>query len=344
MDSDFPVGLATQFNFTIEQPFKWNSALRVSYIWVHGSNLDQEFEYNNHPSNFVWEMLNGAATPTGSASVIGTSAANTYSTTATGPYDQTTWGGNAREQKSGWSNDNQLQVVYQKIYHSGMAWQAQYVWQKNLRVGGNWNRDGSHLPLSGLRQRRTFHLCAGCQLRAPVTPALPPHPPTGTASYGYYKALNKFENYAPDVDNGLNSTAPTQQMQFNYIYDLPFGRGKRFFGRVNKLVDELIGGYQIAGDGQLVNQNIAVNSHNWGPTASPTGPASASIHVLQTRAPVTDCTSGTCYSEYLWFNGYIPPISDAGNACPGVNRRRRSLAFRLIHPLPGTLGIIAPTP
>jgi len=316
VDSDFPVGLATQLNVTLEQPFKWNSVLRVSYNWVHGSNLDQEWEYNNHPSSFVWEVLNGAATPTGTTSVIGTSAANTYSTTATGPYDQTTWGsGSAREQKSGWSNDNQLQVVYQKIYHSGMAWQAQYVWQKNLRVGGNSNRDGSIYPYQDYANAGLATWTPVANASAPVTPALPPPPPTGTASYGYYKALNRFENYAPDVDNGLNSTAPTQHMQFNYIYDLPFGRGKRYFAGVNKLVNELIGGYQIAGDGQLVNQNIAINSQNWGPTASSTGPASASVHVYKHQHPITDCTSGTCYSEYLWFNGYISPLSNANNPC-----------------------------
>jgi Carboxypeptidase regulatory-like domain len=311
VDPDFPVDLATQFNFTIEQPFKWNSALRVSYNWVHGTNLDQEWEYNNHPSTFVWEVLNGAATPTGGASTIGT---NQYSATATGPYDQTTWGGNVREQKSGWSNDNQLQVVYQKIYHSGMAWQAQYVWQKNLRVGGNSNRDGSIYPYLdyGNAGQSTFVPVANSS--APIAPNLPPPPPAGSASYGYYRALNKFENYAEDVDNGLNSTAPPQHLQFNYIYDLPFGRGKRLFGGANKLVNEIVGGYQLAGDGQLLNQNIAINSENWGPAASG-GPAGNSIHVYKHKYPITDCTSGTCYHEYLWWNGYISPLQNANNAC-----------------------------
>jgi Carboxypeptidase regulatory-like domain len=312
VDPDFPVDLATQFNFTIEQPFKWNSALRVSYNWVHGTNLDQEWEYNNHPSTFVWEVLNGAATPSGGPTTIGT---NQYSTTATGPYDQTTWGsGSAREQKSGWSNDNQLQVVYQKIYHSGMAWQVQYVWQKNLRVGGNSNRDGSIYPYLDYANSGLSTYVPVANSSAPIAPALPPPPPSGTASYGYYRALNRFENYAVDVDNGLNSTAPPQHLQFNYIYDLPFGRGKRFLGGVNKLVDELVGGYQLAGDGQLVNQNIAINSENWGPTAA-SGAASNSIHVYKHKYPIVDCQSGTCYHEYLWWNGYIPLIANANSDC-----------------------------
>ena len=79
INPNYPVDLATNANFTIEQPLKWNSALRVSYVWSHGANLDQYFYYNNHPSSFVWEMQNGKTTPNGGASVIGTPAANTYS-------------------------------------------------------------------------------------------------------------------------------------------------------------------------------------------------------------------------------------------------------------------------
>ena len=313
VDSNYPVGLATQMNVTLEQPFKWNSALRVSYNWVHGTNLDQVYDYNNHPSTFVWQLQHGEATPTGGASTIGT---NQYSTTATGPYDQITYGGNNIEQKSGWSNDNQLQVVYQKLFHGGMAWQVQYVWQKNLRVGGNSNRDNTLYPYENYANSGLSTFVPVANSSAPITPALPPPPPSGAASYAYYRALNKFENYgAVDVDNGLNATAPTQHLQFNYIYDLPFGRGKRYFSGASKLVNEIVGGYQLAGDGQLLNQDFAINSENWGPTASSTGPSSASLHVYKHGHPIVDCTNGTCYHEYLWWNGYIAPTSNANNAC-----------------------------
>ena len=75
INPDYPVDRATNINFTIEQPTKWNSAIRISYVFSHGSRLDQYFYYNNHPSNFVWEMQNGVnAVPSGGSSVIGTSA------------------------------------------------------------------------------------------------------------------------------------------------------------------------------------------------------------------------------------------------------------------------------
>jgi hypothetical protein len=102
MDPHYAPDYATQTNITIEQPFKGNSALRVSWLYTHGSNLDQIYAYNTAPSNYVWEMQTGTTPPNGGASTIGT---NQYATTATLPYDNVTWGsGSANDQTSGWSN------------------------------------------------------------------------------------------------------------------------------------------------------------------------------------------------------------------------------------------------
>ncbi|HVU45187.1 MAG TPA: TonB-dependent receptor [Terracidiphilus sp.] len=301
---DFPVDLATNVNFTIEQPLKWNSALRVSYVWSHGTNLDQDYYYNNHPSTFVWELENGAATPTGGASVIGTPQANTYSSTATGPFDQTTWGsGGYIVMKSGWSNNNELQVNYQKLYSHGSAWQISYVWQKTLRVGGDWNRDNQIDPYLNYANTGLSSFVAVANSAAPITPALPPPPPKGAAPYAYYHALNRFENYGA-IDNG---GGPGQQVKFNYVYDLPFGRGKHFFSGANKLVDELIGGYQLAGDGNILNQWYAITATHWGPVSP--------IKVYKHSHPITDCRSGKCLKEYQWWNGYIAPTAISGNTC-----------------------------
>ncbi len=307
MNPEYPVDTASNVNFTIEQPFKWNTALRVSYVYSHGGKLDQYFNYNNHPSNFLWEMQNGKTTPNGGASVIGTSAANTYSTTALGPYDQTTWGGNSLSQKSGWSNDNQLQVSYQKLYHHGIAWQVMYDWQKNLRVGGNWSRDNQVDPYADYGQSGVSTFTAIDALSSlPITPALPPKPPTGTPTWGYYKALNQFENYGV-----VDTATPRQQLQYNYIVDLPFGRGKRWLGGVNKITNEFVGGYQISGDANLYSSAFTITATNWGPTNP--------LKTYKHGAPITDCRSGTCYNVNLWWNGYIAPSAVSGNSCPGVN-------------------------
>jgi hypothetical protein len=299
INPDFPPNYVTQTNFTIEQPMKGNSVLRLSYLYTHGTNLDQDYFYNNHPSTYVWEMQTGIVPPNGS--VIGS---NQYSATATGPYDQVTYGGgNYILQKSGWSNYNGLQANYQKLFHHGIAYQVSYVWAKAMRVGGNWDRDSEIDPYQN-------YVTSGLGVMTPylstnvIAPDLPPPPPSNAPSYAYYRALNRFANYMVDT------AIPKQHIQFNGIVELPFGQGKRFFGSVNRFVNELIGGYQIAGSGSVSSQDFAITATNWGSTNP--------IKVYKHKAPITDCRSGTCFKEYEWFNGYIAPTAISGNMCAGA--------------------------
>jgi hypothetical protein len=300
LDPDYPPNYVTQTNFTVEQPLKGNSVLRVSYLYTHGTNLDQNYLYNSHPSTYVWEVVTGTKLPTGT--VIGS---NQYAATATGPYDQTTYGGGSwLQQKSGWSNDNILQVNYQRLFHHGSAYQIMYYFEKPMRAGGNGGRDGNIYPTqnyanSGLGVVTPVATGAGIG----IAPALPPARPAGIASYASYRALDRFENYQQDT--GI----PRQHVQFNGIVDLPFGRGKRFLGNANKFMDELVGGFQLAGAGRVVSQAFAVNNGNWGPTNP--------LKVYKHGAPITDCRSGNCYKAYEWFNGYIAPTALAGNTCAG---------------------------
>lgn len=62
-DPDYPPNHVTQTNFTIEQPLPGNSALRLSYLYTHASNLDQNFDYNSHYSTYAWEVLTGTVPP-----------------------------------------------------------------------------------------------------------------------------------------------------------------------------------------------------------------------------------------------------------------------------------------
>ena len=136
LNPDYAPNFVTEVNATLEQAFKGNSALRVSWVWTHATNLDQYYYYNNHPSNYVWDLVTGTTPPGG-----------TYSSTATGPYDQTLYGTNqALDQTSGWSNDNALQASYQRLFHGGFAYEINYVWSKPFRIGGNWSRDGKLYP------------------------------------------------------------------------------------------------------------------------------------------------------------------------------------------------------
>jgi hypothetical protein len=278
----------TQTNFTIEQPVKGGSAVRLTWLWSHGTNLDHYYNYNNHPSQYVWEVNSGTALPTG-----------TYTNTATGPYNQTTYGGNTWITKDGWSNDNALQATYQRLFHHGVAYQINYVWSKPFRVGGNTFRDGQIDP------RLNYPVGSLGTTSSPfgtlVPGALPPAQPAGTAPYANFHALQVFEEYQVD------SAIPKQHITFNGIVDLPFGTGKKFLGKSNRWENEVVGGWQLAGDGNIVSQDFSITSSNYGPTNP--------LKVYKHGAHITDCRSGTCHPSYLWFNGYIAPTVNANTGC-----------------------------
>jgi hypothetical protein len=296
LDPDYAPDSVTTSNFTIEQSMKGNSALRVSWVYTRGANLDHYYYYNNHPSAYVWEMQTGTVPPTGS--VIGS---NTYAATATGPYDQTTWGSNVMDEKNGWSNYNALQVNYQRLFHNGVAYQLSSVWAKAFRMGGNWSRDSGVYPSASYVGNSGTTGIMTSPYGTVINPTLPPGRPAGVAPWQEYHALDVFEDYS------LDSAIPKLHINFNGIVDLPFGRGKRYLGTVNRLVDALVGGFQIAGSGSIVSQRFQVTATNWGPTNP--------LKVYKHRVPVTDCRSGVCNKAFQWFNGYLAPTVVSGNPC-----------------------------
>src|SRR5580658_4435043 len=109
--------------------------LRVSYLYTHGTNLNNSFYYNDHPSAYSWEIQQGAPVPSNPGSAV----SQYNGSTGQGPYDNLTYGsGSYQIQKTGWSNYNALQVNYQRLFKNGLAWQVMYVWEKNLRTGGDY--------------------------------------------------------------------------------------------------------------------------------------------------------------------------------------------------------------
>jgi hypothetical protein len=244
-------------------------------------------------------MRYGTATPTGS-----TIGLPTYAATGRNPWDQTKYNDNELISKDGWSNDNALQANYQRLYHSGMAYQITYVWSKALRMGGNTYRDNYTYSAADYSATTDSVGTMTSPFGTIVPPVLPPARPAGVPAYASWHDLNKYEY------NILDTAIPKQHITFNGIVDLPFGRGKRFFSGSNRLLDELIGGFQIAGDGSIYSSDFQVNSNNWGPTNP--------LKTYKHNAPITDCSSGVCRKAYQWFNGYISP-STINAATKGIS-------------------------
>jgi hypothetical protein len=105
-------------------------------------------------------------------------------------------------------------------------------------------------------------------------------------------ARSRFLNYARDT------VTPKHQFRWNWVADLPFGRGKKLGRNAGGFVDRLIGGWQVAGTGNLRTNYFAL----------PTGiyPSGDRIELYKDKYRVEDCRSGVCFPGYLWWNGYIP--------------------------------------
>ncbi len=232
LDAKYPPATVDEANMTVEQPLADGSVFRVTYVFTHGGNLDQNLQYNNAPSAYVWQVVNGITPPTGALAGV-----------ATRPYDKTVWGGNVVSTKSGWSNDSALQLNYQRPMRKGFGYQIFYVYSRAFRVGGNTFRDNVLYPAENYAPGV---LPAGIQTGTTIAPS---------------RELNRYQNYH------IDTAIPVHRINYNGIVDLPVGKGKRFMSNSNKFLNALVGGYQLAFTGQVVSQGFQVGAGNWGATS-----------------------------------------------------------------------------
>ena len=103
----------------------------------------------------------------------------------------------------------------------------------------------------------------------------------------------------------VDTNTPPQHLQFNFLIDFPFGRGKRWLGKCQQAF-ERSGGRLAAWPARedFTVTDFAITNTNWGPTHP--------LKKYKKSVPITDCISGTCLKEYEWFNGYIAPTAIAG--------------------------------
>jgi hypothetical protein len=188
-----------------------------------------------------------------------------FANVARRPYDREIFSTIREFRKSGWSNNNSFVAEVQHRYSKGYAFQAFYVMSNAMRVAGNgWADD---------------------VLTAPNV-YLPGSVPEDD------QARNRLLYYRRDTD------IPKHRVNWNWIVDLPVGRGKPLARNSRGLLNHLIGGWQIAGSGQFVSRYFQLPSNMWG--------AVENVEVYGKQYPIQDCRSGVCYDGYLYYNGYIP--------------------------------------
>lgn len=121
--------------------------------------------------------------------------------------------------------------------------------------------------------------------------------------------LDRLTNYA------RNTTFPHHQVTWNWVAQIPVGRGKKFLGNAKPWLDYLVGGWQISGLGKWQTTWWAMQSSQF-PTGAP-------LKIYGHSVQVQDCRSGSCLSAYLYSNsGWINPAQvnshNAAGACTGI--------------------------
>ena len=198
-----------------------------------------------------------------------------YSGVATRPYDQSAYASVRLLQKTGLINSQQFTAQVERRFTKGLGFQAFYTLTNTMRLAGNSFRDGVYQPPS-----------------AYLPGALPSTD---------FDAINRFENYARDT------SVPQHRVRWNWLYDVPFGRGQRFGGRIPKALDVVLGNWHFSGSGTIVSSWFALPTDNWGYLGK--------VEVYGKKYKILDCrgtpANGTkvsderCTEGYLYFNGYI---------------------------------------
>ncbi len=197
-----------------------------------------------------------------------------YSSVYNRPYDQNAYTSVRLLAKTGMINTETFTLEMERRFSKGIGFQAFYTITNSLRLAGNSFRDGVG------------------QVPAAYLPGAVPQDP---------EERNRFLNYTRD--GGI----PQHRWRWNFSYDAPFGRGRRFARDAGSLVNAVIGGWRLAGSGTVVSSWWTAPTNNWGPIGN--------LEVYRTKYPILDCraTSPTatnpaderCYQGYLYFNGYI---------------------------------------
>ncbi|MEK7404131.1 MAG: TonB-dependent receptor [Acidobacteriota bacterium] len=187
--------------------------------------------------------------------------------TATRPYPNLPFGNIQEYRKDGWGNSNGAQVTLERRYAKGIGFQVFYVLMNVNRAAANgWNSDS---------------------MVSPVTSFLP-----GAIPADHQERL-RLLLYKRDT------TVPKHEIRWNWVADLPFGKGKPLAGSANSFLNAVIGGWQIAGMGRWRSNYFTLPSSGIWPTGTP-------VEYYGHKYPIEDCRSGICRPGYLMWNGYIP--------------------------------------
>jgi hypothetical protein len=192
-----------------------------------------------------------------------TGTAANVATRAANPYP---YGDTKEYGKNGWGWSNGIQAEIQRRFSKGLGFQVMYTLMNTIKAAAHgWNAD------SGVNAASVF---------------LPGSVPTD------------LQERIDFLLKTRDTSVPQHEIRWNWIAELPFGKGKPVFRSANRYLNAVVGGWQVTGMGRWKTNYFLLPIDGW-PTGTP-------VEYYGHKYPIEDCRSGTCRPGYLLFNGYIP--------------------------------------
>lgn len=253
---------AQAWTFTVEREVMRNTAARISYIGNHGSGLEQRWRWNDPVGLYNYQAQTGLQAST-----------NTDLRRANPNWSSGCC--NSPVRHNGYSNSHSLQTELERRYSNGLAFQWFYTFSRSLTTSdtGGFNFGSSGINTSG----------SGSAFAVPENILLFGNP-------------NLTEDQRLRLGYANSDSVPAHHMKWNGIYDLPFGKGKKWGSNVGRGLNHLIGGWQVAFIGDW-------RSGNWlsvAPTLFMFGDPT-----LSKDQRLTMNIFGK--PQQLWFRGYFDP-------------------------------------
>ncbi|MFZ5928377.1 MAG: carboxypeptidase regulatory-like domain-containing protein [Acidobacteriota bacterium] len=204
-------GRAQTWHFTIEREVFKMTSVRLSYIGNHSSGMEQKFSVNSREAEFNYVSRTKQAPPS-NRDLLRLNK---------------DWNFNNATNKTGYSNSNSFQAEVERRLSNGLAAQWFYVFNHTLTTsdaGGFTSGGGSVNSTNGV-----FQVPENSQL-------------LGGGNLSYDQLLRLGYQRSTNI--------PAHHMRWNGIYELPFGKGKKFGSGANRALDMLIGGWEAAAIGE----------------------------------------------------------------------------------------------
>jgi hypothetical protein len=213
-----------EWTFTIERELMANMIVKVSYIGNHGSNLQQHQDFNAATSRWNYQASTGLLAPTNAD--LRRVNPNWNLTGSFGPLEHI-----------GYSNAHSAQFDIERRFTNGLAFQFYYVYTHAMTTN---DTGGFTSGSASINANTTNGLNGGSAAAVPQNNEI-------------------FGNPNLTLDQRLrfaytnSSQVPPQRISWNGIYELPFGRGKKFANGSNWATNAIVGGWRIGFIGSWAN-------------------------------------------------------------------------------------------